>query len=281
VTDPSLEALLATSENGRRIALGLEYDGSCHCGWQSQPNGQSIQDALQTALGQLAGVAVPVIAAGRTDAGVHALGQVVHFDAPVDRPITAWVRGTNRFLPNSIRVLWAAPVAPGFHARFSASSRSYTYALIATRIEPAVLRHAAGWTHYTLDVERMDQAISLLLGTHDFSSFRAAQCQAKTPIKTLYQARVEKVGAIIRIDVRADAFLHHMVRNIVGALVWIGQGKRDVQWMAELLAQCDRSRAAPTFMPNGLYLTGVGYPAEFALPSEVRAPLGLPLPATG
>ena len=252
-----------------RIALGVEYDGRAFCGWQSQADGQTVQDTLQHALGQIAGETVSVIAAGRTDTGVHALEQVVHFDAPVERPLTAWVRGANALLPDSVAVLWAHPVPDEFHARFSAHGRSYRYVLINRATRLAIHAGKAGWYHAPLDVGAMQEAARLLIGEHDFSAFRAAQCQAKSPIKHLRQLDIRREGDMLIFDVSADAFLHHMVRNIVGCLVYVGKGKHAPEWLAEVLESRARTIAAPTFAPDGLYLRHITYDAKWGLPQIV------------
>lgn len=249
-----------------RIALGVEYDGSAFHGWQKQPAGATVQDALEAALRQIAGVPVNSVCAGRTDAGVHATGQVVHFDAPVERPLSAWVRGANTFLPPTVAVRWAHPVDDGFHARFSAYGRCYRYLLINRPQRTGVWHGRAGWYHHPLDVERMQAAAALVLGEHDFSAFRAADCQAKSARKTMRQATVRRCGEMIVFDFEAGAFLQHMVRNLVGSLVYIGQGKHLPEWMGELLAARERRLAAPTFSPAGLYLVGVKYEAHWGLP---------------
>lgn len=253
-----------------RIALGIEYDGSRFSGWQSQPSGNTVQDALERALLQIAGVPLKVVCAGRTDAGVHGIGQVAHFDTEVSRPLTAWVRGVNTHLPGSVAVVWAQPVPDEFHARFSARSRSYRYLLLNHAVRPALMQGKVGWYHGPLDVAAMREAAGLLLGTHDFSSFRAAECQAKTPIKTLYQADIQRSGNLLSFDFRADAFLHHMVRNLVGSLLFVGKGVRPPAWMAEVLECRDRSAAAPTFAPGGLYFMAVEYDAAWGLPGNGR-----------
>ncbi len=253
-----------------RIALGIEYDGNQFNGWQSQPHGNTVQDALERALLKIAGQPVAAVCAGRTDAGVHGWGQVVHIDAPVERPLTAWVRGVNTFLPASVAVTWAQPVTDEFHARFSARSRSYRYLLLNHPVRPGVMHGRVGWFHGNLDVEAMRAGAAYLLGTHDFSSFRAAECQAKFPIKTLYQADVSQQGQLLCFDFRASAFLHHMVRNLVGSLLFVGKGVRPPEWMATLLACRDRSQAAPTFAPGGLYFMGVEYDECWRLPSLGR-----------
>ncbi len=261
-----------------RIALGIEYDGRPWCGWQSQPGGCGIQDQLERALAEVAGHAVRTHAAGRTDTGVHALVQVVHFDAEVSRPITAWVRGVNAFLPGGIRVRWAHQVAEEFHARFSARERSYQYLLFDQTVAPGILNGKAGWFHRPLDVDAMQAAATLLIGEHDFSAFRASECQAKSPVKHLYQADVKRYGSGIVFDFRASAFLHHQVRNMVGALVYIGKGAHPQAWILELLASRNRTLAPPTFMADGLYLTGVDYDPVYGLP-ECKRSLGfMPMP---
>lgn len=249
-----------------RIALGLEYDGRAFCGWQSQPGGCGVQDVLEVALARMAGHPVRVSAAGRTDAGVHALSQVVHFDTEASRPQSAWIRGVNAFLPASLRVQWAQTVDADFHARFSAERRSYQYWLQVSSVAPAVLAGKVGWYHRPLDLDAMRAAATMLLGEHDFSAFRAAECQAKSPIKTLYQADIRRHGDFILFEFCANAFLHHMVRNLVGSLVYVGNGNFPPLWMGELLLLQDRKRAAPTFMPDGLYLTGVHYDPRWGLP---------------
>lgn len=253
-----------------RLALSIEYDGAGFCGWQSQPNGQTVQDALELALSAMAGHRVKVSAAGRTDTGVHALSQVVHFDTTAIRPCNAWVRGVNTKLPRSIRVLWAVKVDGQFHARFDAYQRSYQYWLVNQPVAPAVMAGKAGWFHQPLDLQAMQEAIVYLHGQHDFSAFRAAECQAKSPVKTMHQASVNAFGSSLVFDFCANAFLHHQVRNMVGALVYIGKGKYPPAFMAELLAARDRTLSPPTFAPDGLYLTGVGYDARWGLPNAER-----------
>ena len=253
-----------------RIALGLEYDGAGFCGWQSQANGCAVQDCLERALHTMAGHALRVAAAGRTDAGVHALCQVVHFDTMTERPLNAWVRGVNAMLPKHLRVLWAKVVDERFHARFDAQQRSYQYLLINQPIAPAILAGKAGWFHLPLDVTLMQEAATYLIGQHDFSAFRAAECQAKSPIKQLHRAQVQRMGSSLLFDFCANAFLHHQVRNMVGALVYVGKGKYQPEYMAHLLKSRDRTQSPPTFSPDGLYLTGVGYDAKWGLPETQR-----------
>jgi tRNA pseudouridine38-40 synthase len=249
-----------------RIALGVEYDGSPYCGWQSQPDMPNIQDTLQAALSGIAGEPSSILAAGRTDTGVHALEQVVHFDTAVERPLSAWVRGTNALLPDSVAVLWAHPVPDEFHARFSAQARSYRYLLINRPVRSAVQHGKAGWFHAPLDVEKMRAAAVHLLGEHDFSAFRSSECQAKTPRKNLARLDIWKQGDTIFFDLTADAFLHHMVRNIIGCLIYVGKGKHPPQWMREVLESRNRDSAAPTFAPDGLYLRRILYDEKWRLP---------------
>jgi len=249
-----------------RISLGVEYDGRPYCGWQSQAGGNTVQDTLQRALGQIAGEPISVIAAGRTDTGVHALEQVVHFDTRAERPLTAWVRGANALLPESVAVRWAHPVPDEFHARFSAHGRSYRYLLLNRPVRSAIHAGKAGWFHAPLDVAAMQAAAEYLLGEHDFSAFRAAQCQAKSPVKRLYRLDIRREGEMLVFDLNADAFLHHMVRNIVGCLVYAGKGKYPPDWLAEVLSSRNRALAAPTFAPDGLYLRRIQYDEKWKLP---------------
>ena len=249
-----------------RIALCLEYDGREFCGWQSQANGLAVQDALERALTTVADEQIRVICAGRTDAGVHALGQVVHFDTNASRPLEAWVRGTNATLPRSVAVRWAQATSDEFHARFSATSRRYRYLLLNRAQRPGVLNGRVGWYHRPLDVAVMLAAATLLVGEHDFSAFRAAECQAKTPVRHLQRIDITREGDLLSFEFEANAFLHHMIRNILGALVVVGVGKQSPAWVLELLNQRDRTRSPATFAPDGLYLTGVGYDSEWSLP---------------
>jgi len=261
-----------------RIAAGVEYDGSGFSGWQSQRHGNTVQDVLERALASIAGAPVRTLCAGRTDAGVHGAAQVVHFDVSAARPMQAWVRGGNAALPASVAVRWACEVPDEFHARFCARSRSYRYVLYNHAVRPAILHGRVGWFHAPLDVDAMAAAAALLVGEHDFSAFRAAECQARSPIKSLLQADVKGQGACILFDFRANAFLQHMVRNLVGALVHIGKGAEPPAWMAELLVARERRLAAPTFSPAGLYLSGVEYDTCWQLPVNGRiiAPFDLP-----
>lgn len=253
-----------------RIALGMEYDGAEFCGWQSQLSGCGVQDALEKALLQVATHPVRVHAAGRTDAGVHAKSQIAHFDTVTARPITAWVRGVNALLPNALRVLWACEVNDEFHARFNAERRHYQYLLQVRESAPAIMAGKAGWYHRPLDLAAMREAAAMLLGEHDFSSFRAAECQAKSPVKNLQRADITQHGEFFLFEFSANAFLHHMIRNLVGSLIYVGNGEQPPVWIGKILEHKNRTHAAPTFSPDGLYLTGVDYDAEWGLPSCQR-----------
>ena len=266
---------------GQRWALGIEYDGAAFHGWQTQgpttqvvggrPIGSTlptVQGALESAISHIADLSVPIVCAGRTDAGVHATGQVIHFDAPVERPDSAWVRGVNAQLPDSCAVRWAQPVASDFHARFSATGRRYRYILLNRPERAALFAGRAGWYHRPLDADAMAMAAKSILGTHDFSAFRAAECQANSPVRTLTESRVIRRGDWIVFDFAANAFLQHMIRNLVGALVYVGNGTEPESLMTDLLAQKDRKLSPPTFMPDGLYLTAVDYDVRWGLPAS-------------
>jgi tRNA pseudouridine38-40 synthase len=260
-----------------RIALGLEYDGASFNGWQTQPGGGTVQDALEAALARMAGAPVRAQCAGRTDTGVHALAQVVHFDTEAERPDSAWVKGVNTHLPRAVAIRWAKRVPDDFHARFGATSRRYDYLLINRPTRPAVWDGRAGWFHLPLEVETMRAAAAHLIGEHDFSALRSAECQAASPVRTLRKLEIAREGEVIRFSLEANAFLHHMVRNIVGCLVYVGKGKYSPTWMAEVLAGRDRSKAAPTFGPQGLYLSGIDYDPRWELPSFHVDPLFPPM----
>ncbi|WP_368644321.1 tRNA pseudouridine(38-40) synthase TruA [Castellaniella ginsengisoli] len=244
-----------------RIALGLSYDGRGWQGWQTQPGGRTLQDTLEAALRRfLAAPAVATICAGRTDAGVHALQQVVHLDTAAARRDESWVRGVNALLPESVAVQWACAVPDGFHARFDARTRTYFYVLRSAPIRSPVLHGRVGWVHDPLDESAMRAAAALLTGEHDFSAFRSSGCQAASPVRTLQALDIHRSGGFLIFEFRANAFLHHMVRNLMGVLVMVGRGRRAPEWAAELLRDRDRKRAAPTFMPDGLYLAHADYP---------------------
>ncbi len=250
----------------QRWALGVEYRGGAVHGWQRQPHVPTVQGVLEGALAVVAGQVISVIAAGRTDRGVHATGQVVHFDTTSHRPSQAWIRGTNALLPDWLAVRWAVAVSEPFHARFSARSRTYRYRLVSDPVRPALETGLVGWTHRTLYLDFLREGCACLLGTHDFSAFRAAECQAKSPVKTLKRAEVSQVGNEFHFVFQADAFLQHMVRNLVGTLVRVGSQEEGAEWISELLVQRDRTRAAPTFSPCGLCLIAVEYDPCWNLP---------------
>lgn len=253
-----------------RVVLGLAYDGSSFCGWQSQPTACGVQDALELAISKIAQHPIRVHAAGRTDTGVHALGQVVHFDTTAARPISAWIRGVNARLPEAVRVEWAHMVNEDFHARFSAFSRSYRYLLYNAPVASALMTNKAGWFHLPLDFSAMSEGASYLLGEHDFSAFRASECQAKSPIRCLTKAEVTIAGQYFIFEFSANAFLQHQVRNMIGALIYVGKGAYPATYIKELLQKRDRTLSPPTFSPSGLYLTGVGYDAKWHLPIDAQ-----------
>lgn len=260
-----------------RIALGLEYDGSRFLGWQTQAGGGTVQDALESALSGIADAPVSVTCAGRTDRGVHARAQVVHFDTEAQRPDSAWVRGVNAILPASIAVLWAQPVEREFHARYAARSRTYRYVLINRPVRPALAARYAGWAHAPLELAPMREAAAHLVGEHDFTAFRSAECQAKSPVRTLHEIAIEREGERIEFRLRANAWLQHMVRNIVGTLVYVGKGKHAPQWAQALLQARNRALAAPTFGAEGLYLEAVEYDSRWNLPAPQREKSVLPV----
>ncbi|TFL11316.1 tRNA pseudouridine(38-40) synthase TruA [Pusillimonas caeni] len=249
-----------------RVALGLAYDGAPWQGWQTQPGGLTVQDTLESALGQFLAHPASTICAGRTDTGVHALEQVVHVDTAAQRQPESWVRGLNALLPSSVAVQWASVVDDDFHARFSALSRTYVYLVRQARVRSPMMHGRAGWVYRPLSLEPMQRAAACLLGEHDFSAFRSSQCQAASPVRTLYRLDIELQGEFFVFVFRANAFLHHMVRNLMGALLYIGQGRQEPAWVDTLLQRRDRRLSAPTFSPAGLYLAGVEYPARFGLP---------------
>jgi len=255
----------------RRLALGVAYRGSAYQGWQSQPGGRTVQDHLEAALAAFADAPVGTLCAGRTDAGVHALNQVVHIDAPVEREIFSWVRGTNRYLPADIALQWCVPVPAAFHARNSARGRRYVYVLLESAVRPALESGSVGWMFRPLDGDAMRAAATHLLGEHDFSSFRSSECQAVSPLKTLRKIDIERRGAYWRFDFDGSAFLHHMVRNIMGCLLAVGQGLHRTSWMAEVLAARSRDAAAPTFAADGLYFAGPYYDATHGIPEHTPA----------
>ena len=258
-----------------RIALGVAYSGTRYEGWQSQLSGNTVQDKLEAALAKFAGCSMRVMCAGRTDAGVHALMQVVHFDTALKRDASSWLRGCNAFLPADIAVQWVSEVPDEFHCRASAIARRYAYVVLESAVRPSVEAGRVGWVYKPLDGAAMQRAVTHLTGKHDFTSFRASQCQAKSPIKTIRQIEVShrgKTGARYwRFEFEADAFLHHMIRNIMGCLVAIGQQKHTSQWMSEVLEARRRDAAAATFSPDGLYFLGPVYEARYQLPLRTAA----------
>lgn len=256
----------------RTYALGIEYLGTPFNGWQVQPDRPSVQAALEEALSKFADHPVNVICAGRTDAGVHATHQVVSFASEAKRAPEGWVRGVNAFLPKTVAVRWARSVPEDFHARFSARSRTYEYWISNDPVRSPLLETTTGWVFRPLDIARMQEGAKALIGVHDFTSFRAAECQAKTPVREVTELSLIRRGALVGIRISANAFLQHMVRNIVGALIYVGTGREAPGWIAEVLAARSREVSAPTFSPCGLYLTGVGYPENPEIPQYGRSP---------
>lgn len=248
-----------------RIVLGIEYDGSAYAGWQWQDGKPTLQGELERALSKIAVQPITVLCAGRTDAGVHALEQVVHFDSPVNRDLRAWLMGGNSHLPEDIRITWAKVAPADFHARYSAIARFYRYVILNRPIKSALLRHQATWCYLPLDEQRMHRAAQHLIGEHDFSSFRAHSCQSVSPNRLMHFIEVYRQGERVIIDLCANAFLHHMVRNIAGVLMEIGAGKQAEDWTVELLAVKDRTQAAMTAAPDGLHLAGVYYPPHYGI----------------
>ncbi|HKQ11821.1 MAG TPA: tRNA pseudouridine(38-40) synthase TruA [Steroidobacteraceae bacterium] len=258
------------------MALGLEYDGSVFSGWQSQAHALGVQSVVEAALTSVADHSVEVTAAGRTDAGVHASMQVVHFDTQAARTERGWVLGATTNLPAQVSALWAREVPEAFHARYSAIARTYRYVILNRIPRPALAADRVCWVRDPLDADRMRTAAAHLLGEHDFTSFRAAECQARTPMRQLHEIAVVRTGEHITLTVRANAFLHHMVRNIAGVLIAIGSGERPTDWAAEVLAARDRTKGGVTAPPGGLYLAGIRYTPSLGLPSEPPDPTMLP-----
>ena len=251
-----------------RVALGVEYDGSAYHGWQIQGHdAKTVQQELEGALSKIAAQKIRVICAGRTDTGVHATAQVIHFDTQEPRNERAWVLGTNTQLSEHVRVRWAKFVSSDFHARFSATGRRYRYVIDNRVVRPAIMSSLLSWQCQPLDVEKMQIAAKSLVGEHDFTSYRTVHCQAKSPVKTVHGIELERRGELVIIDIHANAFLHHMVRNIVGALLLVGNGRKAVGWIAQLLQQRDRTQGADTAPADGLYLMDVEYPRHFELPA--------------
>lgn len=268
----------------KRIALGIQYDGRQWQGWQTQPHRKTVQDTLEAALAKFCQQSVATVCAGRTDSGVHAIEQVVHFDTEAERELFAWVRGLNAFLPATVAVRWAAEVAGGtqtsgaeqdaFHARFSAQARTYHYLIYNHPVRSPLWSGRSGWVFRPLRVEAMQAAAQALIGTHDFSAFRAAECQAHSPVRTMHTITLQRQGELILVTLKANAFLHHMVRNIVGSLIQVGIGNAAEAWVGEVLAARNRDLAAPTFTPDGLYLAKIDYDARWNLPQiDTTTPL--------
>ena len=259
-----------------RVALGLSYNGQPYQGWQSQLSGRTVQDRLEAALARFTNQKISTLCAGRTDAGVHGLMQVVHFDTAAERSPSAWVRGTNSFLPRDIAIQWACPVPDAFHCRASALSRCYAYILLESPVRPSLEAGRVGWAFRPLALAPMQQAAELLLGEHDFSSFRASACQALSPIKHLQRLAISRRGAYWRFECEANAFLHHMIRNLMGCLIAVGQGQYPPTWITQVLQARDRKVAAPTFSPDGLYFLGPRYAPHWGLPERTPAFDALP-----
>ena len=255
-----------------RLVLGLEYDGKSFSGWQTQSDRSSVQDNLEVALSGVANHKIKVVSAGRTDAGVHAVGQVVHFDTSAKRELTGWIEGTNSLLKSGISVTWAKVVSQEFHARYSALSRTYTYLILNRLQRPGVLHGKVGWFKKKLSVNHMKEASKHLIGLHDFSSFRAAACQSDSPLRKVSALNIAQCDNLIRIDITANAFLHHMVRNIVGSLVEVGVGKQTPEWIFEILIAKNRDLAGPTFSPDGLFLAKVSYDLKWNIPGSGKIP---------
>lgn len=258
-----------------RIALGIEYDGTHYFGWQRQREVVGVQQRLEQVLSSIADEPVEIFCAGRTDAGVHATGQVIHFDTDKERSQAAWTLGANSRLPDDIAVRWATEVDDEFHARFTATARRYRYIIYNARMRPGILRRGVSHYHQDLDVESMRRAAPYLIGEHDFTSFRAIQCQSHSPNRNVTDLNIIRRGAYIIVDIRANAFLHHMVRNIVGTLLVVGRGEQPAEWVKSVLEARDRTAAGATAKPNGLYLVDVTYPEQYPLPKGPMGPLFL------
>lgn len=256
-----------------RVAACVEYRGNGYHGFQKQKTAAlTIQAALEKSLSRVANEQIKIVCAGRTDAGVHGTNQIIHFDTTVERREYGWLRGGNTYLPDDIVIKWVRKVVPEFHARYSAGSRTYRYCLYTGPVRPGITSGLVTWVKYVLDVSKMEQAAKFLVGEHDFSSIRAAFCQAKSPVRTIYSLTFEQRGPLIIMEVSANAFLHHMVRNIVGLMIEVGRGERPPEWIAEVLREKDRTKAATTAKPDGLYLVNVEYPEKFGLPATPYGP---------
>ncbi|MFK5914875.1 MAG: tRNA pseudouridine(38-40) synthase TruA [Woeseiaceae bacterium] len=255
-----------------RIALGIEYDGRAFCGWQFQDHSPSVQEVVEKALSKVANHFIRVVCAGRTDTGVHATEQIIHFDTEVSRESYQWVKGVNANLPDSVTILWAQEISDEFHARFKAFRRAYRYVIFSRNTRPSYLNGLVSWDYRSFDEGRMQEAANYLIGEHDFSSYRAIGCQAKSPVRTLHQFDISRHGNFIFLDIEANAFLHHMVRNMAGVLMTIGAGEEEPIWAKEVLELQDRKLGGITAAPYGLYLVRVDYPDEFILPKVINLP---------
>ncbi len=260
-------------EGVKRIAAAVEYDGSLFCGWQRQSHSPGVQEAVEKALSVVADEEIQLVCAGRTDTGVHATNQIVHFDTSAARAPRSWLLGTNANLPDSVRLHWVEQVAPQFHARFSATARTYRYIIDNRPCRPALFCRGMTWFRQPLDAVRMNEAAQCLLGEQDFSSFRAAGCQSASPSRNVHHAKVWRQAELVVFEIKANAFLHHMVRNLAGALILIGQGRADTDWLEKLLALRDRTQSPATAAPSGLYLVAVEYPQAFKIPGFSPGPL--------
>jgi len=258
-----------------RYALGIEYDGSKYCGWQRQKSVVSVQQTLEKALSKIADETIEVFCAGRTDTGVNATNQVVHFETEKIRKDVAWTLGVNTHLPSDVAVSWVQQVRDDFHARFSATARQYRYIIYNKRLRSAILSHGLSFCHYPLDEKLMHLAAQYLVGRHDFTSFRTVHCQSHSPVRTLMHCNVSRKGDYLILDVKGNAFLHHMIRNIAGSLMQVGQGKRPVEWINEVLQAKNRCVAGMTAAAAGLYFVDVDYPTEFGIPKRQLGPLFL------
>ena len=264
-----------------RLAMGLSYNGQAYEGWQSQLSGRTVQDRFENALQKFTQTSISTHCAGRTDTGVHGLMQVVHFDTELKRDMYSWVRGTNSFLPDDIAVQWVREVPDAFHCRGSAIARRYAYVLLESAVRPSVEAGRVGWVYRPLDLQNMQEAARHLIGEHDFTSFRASSCQALSPVKNMTSIQISRKStspdsAYWRFEFKANAFLHHMIRNLMGCFIKVGTGEHAPQWMTEVLIAKDRNAAAPTFSPDGLYFLGPVYEAHWGLPSQTPAYDGLP-----
>ena len=250
-----------------RIVFSVEYDGSSFCGWQHQPSECSLQDVIQNAIKKFSGQPIKIIGSSRTDSGVHATWQIFHFDTDLQREMNSWVRGVNTFLPSTIKVLGAFKVGEDFHARFSAMKRQYNYILYSSKVSPCLFFNKVGWTWLEIDENKLKEAIKIFIGQHDFSSFRSSECQSKSPVREMFEVNVDKISESYYIfKFVANSFLHHMIRNIIGSLIYVASGKQPLNWLIDVKNSKNRALAAPTFSPSGLYLSGVHYDAKWKIP---------------